>query len=215
MGFRQPHIAYREGDEIQASNLRKAEVEAYAGRVAATFDFGIGAHPSTLVEKLGGKIHYQEMDAWLAEAGSIFVHGKWNFDILLPLYTSPVRDRFTIAHELGHYFLHAGQGAVPIIAYRQGSTRIEWEANWFAAGLLMPAAAFREAWGRSPGLSVIAVQFGVSEEAARVRMVALRICLVLETAPVPERGPKMVVRSLRERTEGETSFKPSEAKLHR
>lgn len=51
------------------------------------------------------------------------------------------RDRFTIAHEIGHYFLHSEgfsfartDGNVP--AYRDP----EWQANTFASFLLIPRA---------------------------------------------------------------------------
>jgi len=174
MIYRRDDIDYREGDEIKPSNAYKAKVEEYAEQVATAFDFGVGEHPSAIVEKLGGRIHYEAMDELLDEAGSIFVHGEADFDILLPEYTSPKRDRFTIAHELGHYFLHSTQGETPIIAYRQGSTRIEWEANWFAAALLMPASEFRSACVELDGsLPLIADRFGVSEDAATVRKGAL------------------------------------------
>ena len=85
-----------------------------------------------VVERLGGQIHYQELDDWIDEGGSILVHGAHDFDILLPLYTSPLRDQFTIGHELGHYFLHSKQGQRPLIAHRHAaaSDRSEWEANW-------------------------------------------------------------------------------------
>ena len=92
-------------------------------------------------------------------SGAIYVHGRGDFDIVLPQFTSPLRDRFTIGHELGHYFLHSRQGERPLVAYRQGSGRLEWEANWFAAGLLMPKDEFLRAAkplpersaGNSPG----------------------------------------------------------------
>jgi Zn-dependent peptidase ImmA (M78 family) len=62
---------------------------------------------------------------------------------------APVRQRFTIAHELGHYLIHT-QGADKVhvdrlfdIKFRddlssQGTDSDEREANFFAAELLMP-----------------------------------------------------------------------------
>jgi len=168
-------LQYREGDEIKPSNAYKSAVETYARSVAKIGEFSVGDDPSDLVEKIGGRVHYESLDEVVSENGSIFVHGPSDFDILLTEYTSPRRDRFTIAHELGHYFLHSEQGEFPIIAYRQGSTRIEWEANWFAAALLMPADEFREAWGRLQDISELAEEFGVSEDAARVRRESLNV----------------------------------------
>lgn len=69
------------------------------------------------------------------------------------------RQRFTMAHELGHYFLHAhliGDGVDDNKAYRSvpagrfHNTLIgqaeETQANRFAASVLMPAAAVRSLW---------------------------------------------------------------------
>lgn len=127
--MRRHHITYTLGDEITPTNLRKAQVEEYARKVAAKLSFGVGDDPRDLVTRLGGKVHFQSLDDMMDESGSIFVHAPNDFDILLAHYTSPIRDRFTLAHELGHYYLHSNQGEFPIVATRQGSTRIEWEAN--------------------------------------------------------------------------------------
>jgi hypothetical protein len=170
MSVRKTDIKYKEGDSINPTNLSRSWVEDFASRVASTLEFDVGNDPGELVKRIGGRIHYQHIDDWLEPSGSLFVHGRADFDILLPQYTSPVRDRFTVAHELGHYFLHADQGATPIVAYRSGSTRIEWEANWFAAGLLMPKNEFKKILARmGEDLFSIARHFGVSQEAAKVR----------------------------------------------
>jgi hypothetical protein len=173
MSFRRDGLQYLEGDEIAPTNLRKNRVENFAKRVAKVGDFEIGGDLELLTEQFGGTIHFQHMEEWLKEDGSIFVHGRASFDIVLPYYTSPLRDRFTVAHELGHYFLHSDQGQIPIIAFRQGSTRIEWEANWFAAALLMPESEFTSAFRESGSLAEVAMQFGVSQDAAKVRKNAL------------------------------------------
>jgi Zn-dependent peptidase ImmA (M78 family) len=68
----------------------------------------------------------------------------------------PNRQRFTIAHELGHYFLHEGHNvhldegrAAFTVNLRnsessKGEDNDEREANLFAAELLMPAKFLRE-----------------------------------------------------------------------
>lgn len=88
-----------------------------------------------------------------------------------PLDTSPERDRFSIAHELGHYFLHFRMTKQAMVAQRFGSTREEWEANWFAAGFLMPAAEFHEHY--HAGFPALARHCRVSIAAARARANAL------------------------------------------
>ncbi|MEU6326752.1 ImmA/IrrE family metallo-endopeptidase [Streptomyces sp. NPDC047049] len=70
-----------------------------------------------------------------------------------------LRQRFTIAHELGHLVLHPGREVVldrPVrINLRDGTSstatdREEIEANAFAASLLMPADMVREQLMRLP-----------------------------------------------------------------
>lgn len=82
------------------------------------------------------------------------------------------RQRFTIAHEIGHFLLH-GQRAV---AERGGATNAatagyEREADQFAAELLMPAAFMRQAV-LEDGLDVdrLADRFEVSVGAMRQRL---------------------------------------------
>ncbi len=64
---------------------------------------------------------------------------------------SLARQRFTLAHELGHYLLHANKQHVFVDApfYRDrtsslGTEKLEVEANAFASALLMPEMLIRE-----------------------------------------------------------------------
>jgi len=172
--LRRSDIKYTDSD-FPATNLSKDNIEHRAEEVARQVDF----HPESnrpvldIVRAHGGRLHYQDLEDWAEQTGSIFVHAPFDFDIALPKYTSPRRDRFTIAHELGHYFLHASQGERPLIAHRAGTGRKEWEANWFAAALLMPREAFETAARRNPSPIALAKQFGVSRRAAEVRQEAL------------------------------------------
>ena len=79
------------------------------------------------------------------------------------------RDRFTLAHEVGHYILHNTKSVQlarlgeerKIEAYRDP----EWQANTFAAELLMPITLID-----TDDINVIAEEFGVSKSAANVRI---------------------------------------------
>ena len=77
------------------------------------------------------------------------------------------RDRFTLAHELGHYVLHARPGFARRRAdgrtppYRQS----EWQANALAGELLVPALMAGTCSGPAPAAQV----FGVSLDAAQVQ----------------------------------------------
>jgi Zn-dependent peptidase ImmA (M78 family) len=93
------------------------------------------------------------------------------------------RQRFTQAHELGHFVLHrhlVGDGVDDNAAYRstnQGryhNTDIgpeeETEANRFAANLLMPMPAVREKWTELEDVAAMARLFGVSTRAMTIRL---------------------------------------------
>jgi Zn-dependent peptidase ImmA (M78 family) len=85
------------------------------------------------------------------------------------------RQRFTCAHELGHYVKRsgAGQDAWSTIDYRsslasQGVDADEIYANQFAAALLMPAPLVQDLMDRH-GNATLAHQFGVSTDAMSFR----------------------------------------------
>lgn len=80
------------------------------------------------------------------------------------------RDRFTIAHELGHFFLHR---EVSLNLAREASPdqtvpaylNPEWQANTFASEFLMPHDLIQ---GMSP--EEVAQACGTSHEAARIAL---------------------------------------------
>lgn len=76
------------------------------------------------------------------------------------------RDLYTVAHEIGHLFLHTGDYS---FARREGQSiplykNSEWQADAFAGELLMPCVAIK---GMSP--EEIELRYGVSMTAARVQ----------------------------------------------
>lgn len=83
----------------------------------------------------------------------------------------PNRQRFTVAHELGHYFLHRDQGPFEdgLLFRKENQFNLrEREANEFAALLLMPSLDFKRAISNSP-IDIVAKSFGVSKQAAEYR----------------------------------------------
>jgi predicted transcriptional regulator len=173
--LKRENTTYLEGESIPPAGWSRSAVEAFALKVGQSVTLAPGGDLQVVVDQLGGRLHYVDMN-WLMDdqSGTIYVHQPQDFDVLIPGFTSPRRDRFTIAHELGHYFLHASQGGQPIIAYRRGTGRCEWEANWFAASLLMPEEEFIKSWHKHRDPEVLASVFGVSLEAAEVRRKTLR-----------------------------------------
>ncbi|WP_367350178.1 ImmA/IrrE family metallo-endopeptidase [Sphingobium yanoikuyae] len=160
------------------SRLSKPQVHKFAESVANQLNFSAGDDIHELVERMGGRVQIE--DTLLTDpehTGSLYVDSPSKFRIIVPSHTSPERDRFTVAHELGHYVLHylwakQKDPTLPdsVVAYRKGSDRIEWEANWFAAAFLMPETAFRAAFIEKSGeIRSIADAFRVSAAAAEVR----------------------------------------------
>lgn len=82
------------------------------------------------------------------------------------------RQMFTIAHELGHYFLHSHL-AEDIIYREKNETKNrpeETEADAFAAELLMPEDTIRLYWPIAESIQQLADIFGVSFSAMSVRL---------------------------------------------
>jgi hypothetical protein len=87
-----------------------------------------------------------------------------------------VRQRFTLAHELGHWVCQVREGHEAPVYCRAADVAptadrfLEREANVFAAELLMPEPAVRTEWSRAQSAAELATWFGVSEEAMSWRL---------------------------------------------
>jgi Zn-dependent peptidase ImmA (M78 family) len=104
-----------------------------------------------VADALGVEISYQDMEnkelsglLSISDAGAIIVVNSLHH---------PNRQRFTIAHEIGHYILHASQGTKLFLdatyhrssVSSEGTDPIEVEANRFAAEILMPIPFLKQA----------------------------------------------------------------------
>jgi Zn-dependent peptidase ImmA (M78 family) len=100
------------------------------------------------------------------------------------------RQRFTIAHELGHFLLHKEAADVfvdSVVFHRDelsatGTMQQEIDANAFAAELLMPADTLKAKVGPQPldmfddaRVRRLATEFGVSTHAMTVRLTRLSL----------------------------------------
>lgn len=155
--------------EALAIRLRKLALEKMPKPDLRTRDF-----LEWIVKKCGGRIEVESKPGTPAsDSGSLEIRDRGCFVIRLSPFTSPLRDNFTIAHELGHYFLHFdpdGSTDGPVVFERYGSDISEWEANRFAAALLMPRPEFNEVFRKTGGdLYAVAGHFGVSVQAAEIR----------------------------------------------
>lgn len=106
--------------------------------------------------------------------------------------TSPRRQRFTIAHELGHWCMHEGELIVDRAVMINNRNKVssqaidpqEIEANRFAASLLMPRelvldAASRQYFAgianRDDFIASLSREFDVSIEAMGYRLINLGV----------------------------------------
>jgi len=85
-----------------------------------------------------------------ATAGTMLIEST-----LLDRPQSNGRLRFTIAHELAHWILHKKifTGEKAVAAYKKSDKReknaVEWQANYLASALLMPAPTLKLAYNQS------------------------------------------------------------------
>ena len=132
----------------------------------------------TIVRMLGGTIVEKNNFDDLCD-GTIIKDGENSFRIAITPHQNAQRRAFTIAHELGHLFLHMGYRTNPSlweaqdqrIFRRFGSSEQEYQANEFAAALLMPKDIYRRILMKSAqngraDINTVANYFNVSQAAA-------------------------------------------------
>ncbi|SNQ51000.1 putative Zn peptidase [Frankia canadensis] len=102
--------------------------------------------------------------------------------IVLGASAIPVRQRFTLAHELGHLLAGDDQDVhldKDIYERPQEKDSSEMRANAFASAFLMPEGALRETVGRSgltvEGFAALACDFKVAPSALAIRLQQLRL----------------------------------------
>jgi Zn-dependent peptidase ImmA (M78 family) len=105
------------------------------------------------------------------------ISGLINYDgreIYVNIAESLARQRFTLAHEIGHAYLHKKtEGA--IVDFRaeidNPSSEKEREANQFSAALLMPKEEFVRQWVKlKSDVDLLSKVFGVSKESIKFRI---------------------------------------------
>lgn len=138
-----------------------------------------------LAADLGIVIDYADMGDISGKIERVLDDEKHSFVITLNSNHAPTRQRFTLAHEIAHFIKHRKQleagGIVDNALYRSLLPEpMEWEANRYAAQLLMPLSAMQKLWAagvKSP--SLLALHLGVSEQAAEIRLAQLKGTLSL------------------------------------
>ncbi|NTW49025.1 MAG: ImmA/IrrE family metallo-endopeptidase [Chlorobiales bacterium] len=150
-------------NELPAS--REQEVSELAEFIAEEYGAAGRVDPQTIAKrkKITFKFgHYQEAFDGMLEYEAGLFHIYCNLD-RVGQYDSP-RARFTMAHELGHYFIDEHRNALvsgfapahPSFCEYESENVVEREADCFASSLLMPKLFFyRQAKASSPGIAGI------------------------------------------------------------
>jgi Zn-dependent peptidase ImmA (M78 family) len=165
--------------------ISRPEVESRARDVLRRHNLTtIPIDPLVLAHREGIKVNNAEFsDDNLA--GMIVKEGD-DVTMLVNSSDPPFRKRFTIAHELGHHFMHLMHDGEFVDReanlFRQQTgeekemnptRRQEIQANMFAASLLMPEDEVRRYWKERPSIDELARIFKVSAEAMGYRVANL------------------------------------------
>lgn len=130
---------------------------------------------SKVAEQLGIKVHSKDLDPEVS--GTLYRHDHHAL-IVVNSSESGVRQRFTIAHEIGHYLMHKDQDihidSSQTFFRRTGpSDTRELEANQFAAALLMPKSMLEAE--RDFNVDKLAKKYKVSAQAMTYRLINLQL----------------------------------------
>lgn len=129
--------------------FRRQQIDRLAEIVREACELQTPVNMAEAVGRLGGTL--KKVDTSDFEAKIEKVHN--GFRITLSKDANEKRERFSIAHEIGHLFLHMGYLVdeekwettgtyTDSVYYRYGHNVEEYEANQFAAEFLMPKAEF-------------------------------------------------------------------------
>lgn len=159
--------------------IKREKIQKMAEKIHYKLDLEIPVNLKAVSKEIGGEIIEEdlpkEIDARIEKSGDAF-------RIIVNRNKSNTRNNFSIAHELGHLFLHMGYIFNPdrwnkverytdSVYHRFGHDAEELEANEFAAAFLMPKGKYRQVVKEFTeeglcDLPKVARRFGVSEEAA-------------------------------------------------
>ena len=164
---------YTATDE-HATFASKTDIQQYAEELSNELEYITRKKTIyDLSKELGAKICFTDPLNDTDDFNGSMTINKDEKEIVITLsnLTTNLRNNFTIAHELGHLFLHATNMEERKISFtRYGSGRLEWEANWFAAAFLMPKKLFKKKCKEfNSNTNELSLHFNVSETAIKVR----------------------------------------------
>lgn len=130
-----------------------------------------------IIQDIGLPLSYEFMDDNIS---GYIERANGNYRIVVNALHAETRQRFTAAHELGHYIYHRdllGEGVGDNRAYRTEGTQRdnpsirplhERQANSFAANVLMPRHRLTEVANETT--AALAARFNVSPQAMAIRL---------------------------------------------
>lgn len=126
-----------------------------------------------LAKELGFEVKSTVFDD--PNVSGMVTHNQNEKTIYLNHHQHPNRQRFTLAHEIGHIVLHhdMGDALFEQVDYRRNNYAYdpkEAQANSFAASILMPKELALQAWSLLDDVDDFAQLFGVSKQAAAIRL---------------------------------------------
>lgn len=146
---------------------------------ASPFGVDVPVDPVSIATSLGVDVFTADLD--MGVAGLLVKRAGQDPAIYLNAADSENRQRFTCAHELGHYIRRSASDdeGWEYVDRRDelsaaGTDPEERYANSFAAQLLMPEHEVRSHW-KKMNAATMAHKFGVSLEAMNNRLKALRL----------------------------------------
>lgn len=168
--------------------MKKTEIEKKAQEILS--DHNLLRFPVDPL-KVARALNIKVMNAKFSDpniSGVISKRGS-EVHILLDYDDISARKRFSIAHEIGHYVLHMKAADDYEIVDNEDNfrttshdlddwddeRRMEWEANIFAAALLMDEELVRKEWELEKDIKILAWKFQVSESAMAVRLSSLKL----------------------------------------
>lgn len=130
-----------------------------------------------IAEKYGLQVYRTRFDKHPAVSGA---YDRQKKSIYVSEDDSQARRNFTIAHELGHFFLHQDRSNEVFLRtdafnLHQDKPPEEKEADVFASVILMPAGLVYKYWQLENNPEELAIIFGVSESAMRWRLHNLKL----------------------------------------
>lgn len=132
----------------------------------------------SIATALGYEVQYFEINTTTEDLSAVTFYNKKQ--IFISPNESGGRFRFALAHELGHIMLGHGNERESEFDTRENmwnpnKRSREYEADEFAAELLMPEEKFKEVWNATTDISIVKMYFNVSKTAVQKRIEKLEI----------------------------------------